>query len=143
MSRRRRAREVVMQLLYRDDLNGVASAESDQRFLSKRLNANAGLVKFADTILQGVRQYSEQIDTQLETIAENWTLSRMAATDRNILRVATWEIMFSDTPPAVAIDEAIELAKRYGAVDSPKFVNGLLDRLVKQSVSSNLSLIHI
>ncbi len=137
MSRRRRAREVVMQLLYRDDLNGVASAESDQRFLSKRLNANAGLVKFADTILQGVRQYSAQIDTQLETIAENWTLDRMAATDRNILRVATWEIMFSDTPPAVAIDEAIELAKRYGAVDSPKFVNGLLDRLVKQSVSSD------
>ncbi len=135
MSRRRRAREVVMQLLYRDDLNGVGVGDgsSDQQFLSRRLNRNAGLISFADTILQGVRQNRESIDEKLESTTVNWSLARMAVTDRNVMRIAAWEILFTETPPRVAINEAIELSKRYGDENSSRFVNGVLDKLMQEA----------
>ena len=68
----------------------------------------------------------------LSGAAENWTLARMAVTDRNILRMGAFEILYTTTPPRVAINEAVELAKRYGARQSPPFVNGLLDRLLRE-----------
>lgn len=132
MARRSRAREVVLQLLYRDDLSGQATEEADLKFLKGRLNRNNQLVRFADTILQGVRQNREAIDAALESTAENWRLTRMAKTDRNILRIGTYELLYGDTPARVAINEAIELAKRYGDQQSPKFVNGVLDRLMQR-----------
>ncbi len=135
MSRRRRAREVVMQLLYRDDLNQIGSASDDEQFLFRRLNGNQQLLRFADTILQGVRQHREQIDLQLEATTENWRLSRMAATDRNVMRIAAWEILYGDTPHRVAINEAIELAKRYGDTRSSQFVNGVLDKLMQNAAA--------
>jgi len=133
MSRRRRAREVVMQLLYRDDLNGLGDSSTDQQFLNQRLNRNSDLVAFADTILQGVRQYRESIDEKLEATTVNWRLERMAPTDRNVMRIAAWEILYSDTPPRVAINEAIELSKRYGDENSSRFVNGVLDKLMQEA----------
>lgn len=133
MSRRRRAREVVMQLLYRDDLNGPGDSTSDQQFLNQRLNRNAELVAFADTILQGVRQHRESIDQKLEATTVNWRLERMAPTDRNVMRIAAWEIFYSETPPRVAINEAIELSKRYGDENSSRFVNGVLDKLMQEA----------
>ena len=134
MSRRSRAREVVMQLLYRDDLNGGGDRDADQQFLAKRLNNSEQLVNFADTILQGVRQYLETIDSKLEATTENWRLTRMAATDRNVMRIAAWEILYGDTPPRVAINEAIEISKRYGDENSSRFVNGVLDKLMQEAV---------
>lgn len=131
MSRRSRAREVVMQLLYRDDLNGRSSEALDNQFLAKRLNGNKGLIEFADTILQGVRQHLDSIDQLLNEVAKNWRLERMAATDRNALRIAAWEILHGDTPARVAINEAIEMSKRYGDAESSRFVNGVLDRLMQ------------
>ncbi len=133
MSRRSRAREVVMQLLYRDDLNGIGKADFDSQFLSTRLNRNPKLVEFADTLLQGVRQKIESIDEALESTTTNWRLSRMAATDRNIMRLAAWEILFGDTPPRVALNEAIEMSKRYGDEKSASFVNGVLDKLMQNA----------
>ncbi len=133
MPRRSRAREVVMQLLYRDDLNGKSSETGDLEFLNGRLNHNPELVRFAEVILLGVRQNQDEIDQQLQAIAENWQLGRMAATDRNILRIGAFEILFSDTPARVAINEAIEMSKRYGDQNSSKFVNGILDRLMQQA----------
>lgn len=134
MSRRSRAREVVMQLLYRDDLNGVGDRDADQQFLAGRLNNSEQLVNFADTILQGVRQHRESIDSKLEATTENWRLTRMAATDRNVMRIAAWEILYGDTPPRVAINEAIEISKRYGDENSSRFVNGVLDKLMQDAV---------
>ena len=134
MSRRSRAREVVMQLLYRDDLNGGGDRDADQQFLAKRLNNSEQLVSFADTILQGVRQYLETIDSKLEATTKNWRLTRMAATDRNVMRIAAWEILYGDTPPRVAINEAIEISKRYGDENSSRFVNGVLDKLMQEAV---------
>ncbi len=133
MSRRRRAREVVMQLLFRDDMNGVGDGSTDQQFLSRRLNRNASLIGFADTILQGVRQNKESIDEKLESTTVNWSLARMAVTDRNVMRIAAWEILFGETPPRVAINEAIELSKRYGDENSSRFVNGVLDKLMQEA----------
>ena len=133
MSRRRRAREVVMQLLFRDDMNGVGDGSTDQQFLSRRLNRNASLIGFADTILQGVRQNKESIDEKLESTTVNWSLARMAVTDRNVMRIAAWEILFGETPPRVAINEAIELSKCYGDENSSRFVNGVLDKLMQEA----------
>ena len=133
MSRRRRAREVVMQLLYRDDLNGLGDSTTDQQFLNQRLNRNSELVRFADMILQGVRQYRDSIDQKLEATTVNWRLERMAPTDRNVMRIAAWEILYSETPPRVAINEAIELSKRYGDENSSRFVNGVLDKLMQEA----------
>ena len=133
MSRRSRAREVVMQLLYRDDLNGVGESTMDNVFLTSRLNGSAKLVHFADAILQGVRQHREAIDGKLEATTKNWRLTRMAATDRNVMRIAAWEILYGDTPPRVAINEAIEISRRYGDEKSSRFVNGVLDQLMQDA----------
>jgi N utilization substance protein B len=130
MSRRSRAREIVLQVLYQDDMNPDQPDDIRQQFINARLNHDTGLVEFAEALLAGVRRYLENVDEQLESIAKNWKLSRMAATDRNVLRLGAYEILFSDTPDRVAINEAIELAKRYGTNNSAQFVNGVLDRLM-------------
>jgi N utilization substance protein B len=130
MSRRSRAREIVLQVLYQDDLNPDQPEDIRQRFINARLNNDVALVEFAERLLAGVRRHMEQVDQYLKETAKNWNLSRMAATDRNVLRLGAYEILFSETPDRVAINEAIELAKRYGTNNSSQFVNGVLDRLM-------------
>jgi N utilization substance protein B len=83
-------------------------------------------------LLSGVRRNRAEIDACLRTWAEHWTLERMAVIDRNILRIGAYEILYTDTPGQVAINEAVELAKRYGGKQSAQFVNGILDRLLKE-----------
>ncbi len=133
MSRRSRAREVVLQVLYQHDLNPDQAVDIRQQFVKARLNRQEGLITFAQSLLDGVIEQRDQIDEQLKKIAENWKLGRMARIDRNILRLGAYEILFSDTPDRVAINEAIELAKRYGNEQSSQFVNGILDRLLKRA----------
>lgn len=128
---RRRAREIVMQLLYRDDVNEVALPALDEQFLTGRLFGDRRLIAFARTLLEGVRERSDHLDRMLGGAADNWSLQRMAVTDRNILRIAAWEIRYGDTPHRVAVNEAIELAKRFGDANSARFVNGIIDRLMR------------
>ena len=128
---RRRAREIVLQLLYRDDVNEIGECDPDRRFLMGRLRGDSRLFRFAESLLNGIRERREHLDRMLGESTHNWSIGRMAVTDRNILRMATWEIRYGDTPERVAINEAIELAKRYGDEDSPRFVNGVLDRLIR------------
>ena len=130
MSSRRRAREVVLQLLFQRDLNPEIDLENEERFLRKRLRQKQPFIDFAEMLLVGIEQRREKIDERLQATAENWNLSRMAVTDRSILRMGAFEIEFADTPGRVAINEAIELAKRYGTNNSSQFVNGILDRLL-------------
>ena len=92
---------------------------------------NPELVAFAKSLLAGVRLYQREIDDRLSAVAENWSLSRMAITDRNILRLGAYELLYTDTPPRVVIDEAVELAKLFGSQQSGPFVNGILDRLYR------------
>ena len=133
MSRRSRARAIVLQILYQDDLNPTQPEDVKIRFVNSRLKNNQNLVEFADHLIIGVRQHREELDEKLSKIADNWRLSRMAATDRNVLRLGAYELLHTDTPPPVVINEAIELARRYGTDQSAQFVNGVLDRLLKRS----------
>jgi len=131
MSRRSRAREIALQLLYQEDLNADQAEDVRLSFMHGRLQYNRKLIEFAKSLIDGVQQNREAIDRALELTARNWRLSRMAATDRNVLRLGAFEILFGDTPDRVAVNEAIELAKRYGTNNSAQFVNGVLDRLMK------------
>lgn len=131
MSTRRRAREIVLQLLYEADMNPTRDDDAAGRFIRSRLQGRKALTEFARGLLAGTLQNRDQIDRQLDQLATHWTLPRMPVTDRNILRLGAYEILFADTPGRVAVNEAIELAKRYGDKNSPRFVNGVLDRLYK------------
>ena len=133
MSRRSRAREVVLQVLYQDDLNPGRSLNEDDEFMAGRLNQDEELLTFATSLLSGVRRNRGELDELLGRSADNWSLDRMAVTDRNVLRLGAYEILYADTPPRVAINEAVDLAKRFGAKQSPQFVNGILDRLLHES----------
>ena len=130
MSRRSRAREIVLQVLYEDDLNPDRSPEVADQFLCTRLNDDQELIDFGRSLIAGVRKHRAEIDKLLLERADNWTLERMAVTDRNILRLGAFEMLHGGTPERVAINEAVELAKRYGGKQSPQFVNGVLDRFV-------------
>jgi len=133
MSRRSRAREVVLQLLYQDDVNPTRRLARDEPFIRGRLRNKKALVAFAESLLSGVRRNRTELDGLLEARADNWSLKRMAATDRNVLRLGAYEIMYADTPGRVAINEAVELAKRYGSKQSAQFVNGVLDRFLMKN----------
>ena len=132
MPQRRRAREVAVQILFEDDVNPRATSNELQAFLHGRLN-NPEMEEFALSLILGVRRNLEEIDQQLGEIATNWSLTRMAGADRNVLRLAAYEILYTDTPFRVAVNEAIELAKRFGSGQSSAFVNGILDKLRPES----------
>jgi transcription antitermination protein NusB len=130
MSRRSRAREVALQVLYQEDLNPAQNPAVADQFLEHRLGADE-LVEFARSLVAGVRRNRNELDERLARIADNWSLERMAATDRNVLRLGAYEILYAETPDRVAINEAVELAKRFGAAQSAQFVNGILDRFLE------------
>jgi transcription antitermination protein NusB len=129
MTRRSRAREVAFQVLYQDDLNPRHNPADTDQLIERRLRAD-DLVEFARQLVSGVRLKRESIDNLLEQSAANWSLKRMAATDRNVLRLGAYELLYSDTPGRVAIDQAVELAKRFGSAKSAAFVNGILDKVM-------------
>lgn len=129
MTRRSKAREAVFQVLYQDDLNPKAGPTVGEQLLARRLHDEA-LLEFARQLLAGVRRNRPQLDARLDAAADNWSVRRMAATDRNALRIGAYEVLYGDTPDTVAVNEAIELAKRYGTAQSAGFVNGILDRLM-------------
>ncbi|MBI82981.1 MAG: transcription antitermination factor NusB [Planctomycetaceae bacterium] len=135
MVRRSRAREVVLQILYQDDLNPDGQGQTAESFLVSRLHADEELTAFARSLLSGVRRNRGELDELLSKTAENWSLERMAVTDRNVLRLGAFEILYTETPDRVAINEAVELAKRFGTDQSAQFVNGILDRFLQNRAS--------
>ena len=132
MSLRSRARQVVLQLLYQDDLNPQVEPAAVAKFLRKSLKRKSDAMEFALSLLDGVREHRAELDQVLAAKAEHWSLDRMAVVDRNILRLAAYEILHTDTPERVVINEAVELAKLFGAEQSPGFVNAILDRVVHE-----------
>ena len=134
MANRSRAREVALQLLFQRDHNPVEDRAAVERFIHDRL-ADQALRSFCLSVYDGVVTHAEEIDQRLTQAAENWRLPRMAGVDRNVLRLGAFELLFStETPPGVALNEAIELARRFGSADSPGFVNGVLDQ-IRRSVA--------
>jgi transcription antitermination factor NusB len=88
--------------------------------------------RFAQDLLSGVRGHRQEIDRLIADAAANWSLQRISVTDRNVLRLGAYEILYGDTPPRVAINEAVELARQFGTAQSAPFVNGILDRLMRE-----------
>ena len=132
MGTRRRARELGLQLLYQFELTDASPEEMQAGFEEWR-NASESVREFADKLLRGTLERLAEIDEELGHQTTHWRLERLAAVDRNILRLAMFELIFeTDTPHAVVIDEAIEIAKKFGAAESPRFVNGVLDGFVKR-----------
>lgn len=131
MSLRKQARKLVVQMLYQIDLNPDISAGDVRRMIDKH-GHNKTTREFAWQLFTGVMEYKPQIDEHIIRVAENWSLKRMAVTDRNILRLGGYELFHTDTPSAVVIDEAIELAREFGSANSSQFVNGILDKLLHQ-----------
>ncbi len=129
MSRRSRAREVALQVLFQEDVNPGQPVEEIKRFVSRRVQS-PDLAEFCLSLVLGVHRNRGELDTMLSATAQNWSLDRMAATDRNVLRLGAYEILYTDAPHKVAINEAVELAKRFGSAQSAAFVNGILDRFV-------------
>lgn len=125
---RRHAREVALQILFQHDLNREPSRELDEKFAAERLKYPE-LEKFAMSLVVGVRENAREIDRILQSHAKNWSVERMATLDRNVLRLAVYEIKFGGTPPRVAVNEAIELSRKFSTEESTAFVNGVLDAL--------------
>lgn len=134
MGTRRLSREAALQFLYQEDF----TITPDQQFgydLAERFDLFCALYQvnkkaraYAVVLLQGITDNLEQVDRLIAEAASNWRLSRIAATDRNLLRIAVFEMAkMEDVPPQVAINEAVEIAKRFAGEDSPKFINGVLD----------------
>ncbi len=132
MSPRTRAREVALQALYQHDLNPDDTDAQSQALIARRLSGDAKLIEFAQSLLSGVLDRRTALDESLGQSAANWSMERMAVTDRNILRLGAYELLHTDTPGGVVINEAVELAKRFGDTQSGPFVNGILDRLLRQ-----------
>jgi N utilization substance protein B len=131
MRKRTAGRECALQLLYQWDLTKSEPDDIVTLFWASR-EEEAETRAFAEQLLRGTVHQMAIIDQTLEKYAENWALTRMAVVDRNILRLGTYELLFIDEIPSkVTINEAVELAKRFGDVESSKFINGILDKIHK------------
>src|SRR6516164_5987866 len=132
MTRRSRGREVALQVLYQVEQNPGISPTEIHRFITRRLLDDRKLCEFTESLTAGVKEHQAALDAMIANVAENWRLDRMAAIDRNILRLGAYEMLHCPEVPAkVAINEALELAKRYSTAHSSRFVNGILDRVLQ------------
>ena len=148
MGERRRARELALQTLFALEFEGRSEAlcladmreraledESDDEDLMELVRGGPPVQAFAEELVQGVKRHQEEIDTILGRFSTNWKVSRMALVDRNILRMACFELLhLSSVPPKVTLNEAVEIAKRYGSTDSSAFINGILDRIAAEAI---------
>lgn len=129
MGARRLGRELALQALYALDMNPMDVTKALRLFWDEHPAPNDSRT-FADRLVGGVYAHRSEIDRRIEEKSRNWALSRMAKVDVNILRLAVFELLYvSDIPRNVTINEAIEIAKRFGSEDSPAFVNGILDEI--------------
>jgi transcription antitermination protein NusB len=127
--RRRKSRELALQLLYQNDLAGTPPEEMFRR-TEEFLEARPDVQEYASRLVEGTLARRDELDARLSERSEHWRLGRMAAVDRNLLRLALYELIFEeDTPDAVVIDEAVEIAKKFSTPSSGPFVNGILDAI--------------
>ena len=135
MALRRKGREYALQMLFQWEVGAHDPARVEASFW-KRTRAEKKTRDFANKLFEGTVAAERELDRLIEKHAENWRLDRMAAIDRNILRLATYELRAGDSPAKVVINEAVELAKKFSSEDSAPFVNGILDAVRKVLVKS-------
>ena len=130
MRKRTQARELALQLLYQLDLRGEEILPEIAAYLDDEASGDQEIRTFAKDLVMGFWERRASIDQMIEEVAKNWQLRRMAAIDRNILRLATFELLHrEDIPPLVTINEAIDIAKKFSTKNSGPFVNGILDNI--------------
>ena len=132
MSTRRESREWALQILFQQDLNFNKNLQELFLAFWRDKNADKKSKAYSELLVTGVCEHIEEIDTLLQKYAKNWDIARMGVIDRNVLRLAMYELQYSDDiPPIVVINEAVDIAKYFSSTDSGKFVNGILDRVHK------------
>jgi N utilization substance protein B len=141
-STRHRSREAALQVLYAVDVARRQTAEAEGSEMARAEEAferaaahfelPEGARVFAKELVTGVCRLRQELDERLSAHSEHWRLDRMAAVDRNVLRIGAFEILHTDTPAPIAIDEAVELARRFAGERSPAFVNGILDSVSRE-----------
>ena len=130
MGRRRQAREIALQTLYIVDTSGTSETEAFAIVNRREEPADEKTLEFAQQLVSGALSQKPVLDALIEGAAQNWALVRMAAVDRNVLRLSAYELLNRhDTPVNVVIDEAIEIVRKYSTEDSTRFINGILDKL--------------
>lgn len=135
MRKRTQARENALKILYQAEITRRKIPVAAQFYWEEFENCDQTIKKFSDRITSGTDEHVEKIDEKISKYANNWQLKRMAVIDRNILRMGVYELLFApDIPPKVTINEAVELAKKYGDSESSKFVNGILDKIHKEEI---------
>ena len=137
MRLRSKAREIAVCLLYQIEISKVDYLQAIQNYLNDN-SQKQEVIDFFSILVEGVLKNIILIDSLIKKYVKNWEIDRMAFIDRNILRIACFELFFlEDVPPKVSINEAIELAKTFGDIDSPRFVNGVLDKIYKMEGNKN------
>jgi len=133
VGKRRKSRELALQLLYQLDVQGEGNPEPSLAEFWSRHPVDAEVRGFAETLVRGTKLHQGKIDELIIQYAENWELDRMAVVDRNILREGIFELLWAaEVPPKVAINEALEVAKKFSTHESSRFINGILDRIHKE-----------
>ncbi len=137
MRKRTLSREWALKILYQVDITGRPVADIAQEFFSNEEKIEVEVLEFCRRLILGVESNKEAIDKKISDYATNWDFKRIAVIDRNVLRMGIFELKFTpDVPPKVVINEAVDLAKKYGDLDSGKFVNGILDNVHKTEIVS-------
>ena len=132
MRKRTLSREIALKILYANDITKESVEECSRKYRDNNESQDENVEEFSSVIVEGVDANKQNIDSMIIKYAENWKLSRMATIDRNILRIAIFELLYAEgIPPKVTINEALEIAKKYGDKNSGKFVNGILDKINK------------
>lgn len=135
MGTRRKSRELALQALYQGELAGEDGLLDFEEFCA-HFQVNKKSIPYAKKLVDGIQEKGEVLNQLISKYAENWRLERMSLIDRNILRLAVYEVHYQDDVPAsVAINEAVEIAKRYSTDDSGPFINGILDAMAKEEAS--------
>lgn len=133
MRKRTKARECALKVLYAIDITKDKPGDCLRVFWQDHETVDREIQEFAEYLVNGTHANIENIDRLISKYATNWQIQRMAIIDRNIIRMASFELLFADDIPAkVSINEAVEIAKRYGDKDSGKFVNGVIDKINKE-----------
>ena len=133
MGKRRAARELALKFLYQTEFNSN-SPDSELNSFCERANVSEEIQDFTQTLIKNIFIHKKEVDGLLKKISANWVPDRMAMIDKNILRLGICELLFdTTTPPKVVINEAVEIAKKFGTEESPDFINGILDKVYKDS----------
>lgn len=127
------SREVALQILFQLEFSATIDIKASLRVFKESFETSNEVWEYAEKLIKGIHEHQKEIDTLITNHAKHWTIDRMALVDASLMRVAVYEMKFLDDSPSASINEALELAKKYGSSESSSFINGVLDSIAKGS----------